>query len=132
MAPFCAIELKKSTMTRIQKTRDVSPSRTEAPGARVGPAGRGARPLADEARDRRQADRQHHRRRAPRNAVRQPTRRDERLRRSAAAPSRRPRRRDITSASAMPRRRSNQLETAREYAICAVPLPTTPRTKKTA
>ena len=31
---------------------------------------------------------------------------------------------DITTASAVPRRRSNQLETAREYAICAVPLPT--------
>ena len=37
---------------------------------------------------------------------------------------------DITIASAVPRRRSNQLETAREYAICAVPFPTTPSTKK--
>ena len=39
---------------------------------------------------------------------------------------------DITSASAVPRRRSNQLDHAREYAIWAVPLPTTPSTTKTA
>src|SRR5262245_20820289 len=37
---------------------------------------------------------------------------------------------DITTASAVPRRRSNQLETAREYAIGAVPFPTMPRTDK--
>src|SRR5215470_8372762 len=39
---------------------------------------------------------------------------------------------DITIASAMPRRATNQLETARVYAICAVPLPTIPSTKNVA
>jgi hypothetical protein len=39
---------------------------------------------------------------------------------------------DMTTASAVPRRRANQLETAREYAICAVPLPTTPSTTNVA
>ena len=34
IAPFCAIELQKSTMTRIQKTRDPIASRTETPWAR--------------------------------------------------------------------------------------------------
>ena len=34
------------------------------------------------------------------------------------------------SASAMPRRSRNHVSTAREYASCAVPLPTTPRMKK--
>jgi len=39
---------------------------------------------------------------------------------------------DITMASAVPRPFSNQLDTAREYAICAVPFPTTPSRKKIA
>jgi hypothetical protein len=39
---------------------------------------------------------------------------------------------DSISARAAPRRFSNQLETARVYAICAVPLPTMPSTTNTA
>ena len=38
----------------------------------------------------------------------------------------------ITTASASPRRRSNHVQTAREYAICVVPLPTTPITTNVA
>jgi hypothetical protein len=34
-----------------------------------------------------------------------------------------------TIASASPRRRSNHFSTAREYASCAVPLPTIPSTR---
>ena len=130
IAPFWAIELQKSTMTRIQKTRDLIASPTVAPGARSpGPevaAGRSrmnsataGMPIASAMPP------------SARYAPRQPA---DRMSAAASggstiAPIAPP---DMTSASAMPRRRSNQLVTAREYAICAVPLPTTPRTQKTA
>ena len=78
IAPFCAIELPKSTTTRIQKTRDCSPSRSDAPPTRVATARVGDRPLTDEPRDGRQPDREHHR--AEDQAGTPPSRaRDERL-----------------------------------------------------
>jgi hypothetical protein len=128
-APFCASELQKSTTTRIQNTLDVSASRTDAPAtslprpvttgrSRMNRATVGS-PIASTITP------------STRKALRQPM-----CRMSAAAvggstiaPTAPP---DRTSASAVPRRRSNQLETAREYAIWAVPFPTMPRTMKVA
>lgn len=107
MEPFCATELMKSTDTRIQNTRERNPSTTVTPSD----TGADARPCASAGRSRTNS--------APHGTPIA----------STIAPTAPP---DITTASAMPRRRTNQLETARVYAICAVPLATMPMTKKTA
>ena len=48
MVPFCAIEAQNNTIRRSQKTRDASPSATEAPEAVPVSRTRGPWALADE------------------------------------------------------------------------------------